>query len=448
MRRSLKRSQEQFRRAEKRLPLGVSSNFRAWGEERTIYAARSKGARVWDIDGNEYIDYRLGYGPAILGHCDPRVDAAAREGMEIGGALALSTERELVVAERISKMVPAAELVRFANSGTEAVMASLRVARAHTGRDGHIMVEGGFHGLFDVVLWEIKPEEAAGAGGEPELQPGGQGVPALLRQLVHIVPLNDANRLEDVLRKHADEVGAFVIEPILGNAGSITASPQYLKDARALCDRYAVVMIVDEVKTGFRVARGGVQELMDVRADLCTFAKALANGYPISALAGREDLMRKIGHNGVAQGGTYAAHSVPLAAAAKTLEILDETDALERIESYGQRLQDGMSEILSRRGIAHVFVGHPSMGGLFFTESPPRNYRDWATTDYELYNRMALELNDLGILCEPDSREPWFISAAHDDACLAETLEKFEIALNTALEESRRERGAAAHPPG
>jgi glutamate-1-semialdehyde 2,1-aminomutase len=202
-------------------------------------------------------------------------------------------------------------------------------------------------------------------------------------------------------------------------------------------------MVVDEVKTGFRVARGGVQELMDVRADLCTFAKALANGYPISALAGREDLMRKIDLNGVAQGGTYAAHSVPLAAAEKTLEILDETDALERIESYGRRLQNGMSEILSRRGIAHAFAGHPSMSGLFFAESPPRNYREWATTDYELYNRMALELNDLGILCEPDSREPWFISAAHDDACLAETLEKFEIALDVALAEPR----AAANPP-
>jgi glutamate-1-semialdehyde 2,1-aminomutase len=433
MKRLLKRSQEQFRRAEKRLPLGVSSNYRAWGAERTLYVARSKGPRIWDIDGNQYIDYRLGYGPVILGHCDPRVDAAARQGMEIGGSLALSTERELAVAERIAGMVPAAELVRFANSGTEAVMASLRVARAYSGKDGHIMVEGGFHGLFDAALWEIKPDQAAGDGGEPELKPDGQGVPALLRQLVHIVPLNDANRLEDVLRKHADDVAAFVIEPILGNAGSITADPQYLKDARALCDRYGVVMIVDEVKTGFRVARGGVQELLGVRADLCTFAKAIGNGYPISALAGREDIMRKIGPGGVAQGGTYAGHSVPLAAAEKTLEILDETDALERIESYGRRLQEGMSEILSRRGVAHVFVGHPSMGGLFFTESQPRSYREWATTDYELYNRLALELNDLGILCEPDSREPWFISAAHDDACLTETLEKFEIALEAAL---------------
>ena len=173
---------------------------------------------------------------------------------------------------------------------------------------------------------------------------------------------------------------------------------------------------------------------MNVRADLCTFAKALGNGYPISALAGREDIMRKIGGpGGVAQGGTYAAHSVPLAAAEKTLEILDETDTLEQIADYGRRLQEGISGILSSRGIAHVFTGHPSMAGLFFTESVPHNYREWATTDYELYKSLALELNELGILCEPDSREPWFVSAAHDDACLAETLEKFEIALSTVL---------------
>jgi glutamate-1-semialdehyde 2,1-aminomutase len=431
MTRSLAKSNKHYKRAVKQLPLGVSSNWRAWGPEKTIYVARAKGARIWDLDDNEYIDYRLGYGPAILGHCDDRVDAAAREGMQLGGTIALSTVREAVVAERIKKMVPSADLVRFANSGTEAVMASLRLARAFSGRDGHIMVEGGFHGHFDSALWEIAPDEDLHGG----LQPAGAGVPKVLRDLVNIVPLNDANRLEEVLKQRSDSIGAFLIEPILGNAGSITAEEQYLKDARGLCDRFDVIMLIDEVKTGFRVARGGVQELMNVRADLCTFAKALGNGYPISALAGREEIMRMIGgDDGIAQGGTYAAHSVPLAAAEKTLEILDETDALEQIENYGRRLQHGLSGILAGRGIAHVFTGHPSMAGLFFTESLPRNYREWATTDYTLYNSLAAELIELGILCEPDSREPWFLSTAHDDACLAETLEKFEIALSTVLE--------------
>jgi glutamate-1-semialdehyde 2,1-aminomutase len=341
------------------------------------------------------------------------------------------------VAERINKMVPSAELVRYSNSGTEAVMAALRLARGYSGKDGYVLVEGGYHGLFDAAMWQADIEHWESPSGDPQIIPYGTGIPALVKQLVHWVPLNDANHLEDVLRKDGDRIGAFLIEPIQGNCGSITADVQYVKDARALCDKYGVVMIIDEVKTGFRVGRGGVQEMMGVQADLCTFAKALANGYPISVLAGREEVMRKIG-DGVAHGGTYTAHSVSLAAAEKTLEILDETDALEQIARYGSRMQQGMSEILSVRGIAHVFTGHPSMGGLFLTESAPRNYRDWKKTDYTFYDAMAAHLHDLGILCEPDSREPWFISAAHDDGCLNETLEKFEIAVDKTREQLRR----------
>jgi glutamate-1-semialdehyde 2,1-aminomutase len=199
-----------------------------------------------------------------------------------------------------------------------------------------------------------------------------------------------------------------------------------------LCDQYGVVLIIDEVKTGFRVARGGVQELYGVKADLCTFAKAVANGYPISVLAGREDIMRRIG-KGVAHGGTYTAHSVSLAAADKTLEILENTDALDRIAQYGNRLRQGMHAILNARGIPHSFVGHPSMSGLYFAHDPPRNYRDWKSSDYAFYDATARVLHDEGVLCEPDSREPWFVSAAHDESCLRDTLAGFEIAVDTTL---------------
>ena len=433
MQRSLERSNAHFKKAVGRLPLGVASNFRYWGDDRTIYVSHGRGARLWDIDGNEYVDYRLGYGPAILGYADPRVDQAAWAGMEVGGVFALATEREYTVAERICKMVPSAELVRYSNSGTEAVMAALRLARGYTGKDSYIIVEGGYHGLFDAVLWYAAVQDWSEGEGEPELRPYSQGVPRLLKRLVHQVPLNDADKLEDVLKRHGDDIGAFLIEPIMGNCCGITAEPQYVKDVRTLCDKYGVVMIVDEVKTGFRVARGGVQELMGVKADLCTFAKAVANGYPISVLAGREEIMRKIG-GGVAHGGTYTAHSVSLAAAEKTLEILDETSALEDIAAYGTAMQKGMSEILDRRAIAHSFVGHPSMAGLFFSETAPTNYRDWANSDYTFYDALARTLHDLGVLCEPDSREPWFISAAHDEACLAETLAAFEQAVDRTIE--------------
>ncbi len=429
--RSLAKSNKHFERAVKKLPLGVSSNFRYWGDEQTIYVDHGKGARIWDIDGNEYIDYRLAYGPVILGYADERVDEAARKGMEVGGVFALSTELEYDVAKRISKMVPAAELVRFSNSGTEAVMAALRVARAHTGKDGHIAIEGGYHGVFTEMLWQSEVEDWD-QKSEPELLPYGDGVPAVTKRLFHPVQLNDANQAEDVLRKHHNEIGAFLIEPIMGNCCSITADKQYLHDVRELCDRYNVVLIVDEVKTGFRVAKGGVQELFDFKADLCTFAKAVANGYPISILAGREDIMRHIG-DGVVHGGTFTGHAVSLAAADKTLEILDETDALQTIRNYGLELQQGLSQILNGRGIVHSFTGAPALMGMFFADQAPKNYREWVHSDYEFYDTLAPELHEQGIMVEPDSREPWFLCESHSKGCLDETLQKFEKAVDITM---------------
>jgi glutamate-1-semialdehyde 2,1-aminomutase len=438
MSRSLVKSNRQYRDAVSKLPLGVSSNFRFWGEDKTIYIDHGKGCRLWDIDGNEYIDYRLGYGPAILGYADPRVDEAARAGMEIGGVFALSTEREYEVAKRISKMVPAAELVRFSNSGTEAVMAALRLARAFTGKDSHIVVEGGYHGVFDSVLFYADIEKWDPKAGDPDIGCDSKGIPRILKKLAHFTPLNDANYLEDLLKRHHQEIGAFLIEPIMGNCCSIAATIEYVQAARELCDRYNVVMIVDEVKTGFRVARGGVQELMGFKADLCTFAKAVGNGYPISVVAGREDIMRQVG-NGVIHGGTYTCHSVALAAAEKTLEILDETDALESVASYGLAMQKGMGKVLDSHGIPHSFTGHPAMGGLFFHETAPDNYRDWLHSDYTFYDTMAPELHELGILCEPDSREPWFISEAHSkDNSLTQTISAFAQAVETTLDKLKK----------
>jgi glutamate-1-semialdehyde 2,1-aminomutase len=441
MARSLEKSNAHFRRALRRLPLGVSSNFRYWGDERTLYVKRGQGARIWDLDGNEYIDYRLGYGPVILGHCHPDVDAAAREGQRVGTVFALSTERELVVAELIAEMVGAAELVRFSNSGTEAVMAALRLARGVTGRDGYVILEGSYHGLFDAVMWQADVEGLADPSLEPEVLPFGKGVPGLIRELFWHVPYNDANRLEDVLRRHADRIAAVLIEPILGSCCGIPATPEFFRAVRELTRRHGVLMIVDEVKTGFRVARGGAQQLHGVEADICTLAKAMANGYPIAAVAGREELMRHFGRGGVTHGGTYTAGAMGLAAAEATLRILRDTDALARVEDYGRRMQQGMGRILAACGVPHSFAGHPSMGGLFFRDRPPANYRDWKRSDYSFYDALAELLIQNGVICEPDSREPWFISAAHDDACLARTLEVFEHGVNATLgqlEEVRR----------
>ena len=211
----------------------------------------------------------------------------------------------------------------------------------------------------------------------------------MLKKLVHYVPLNDAEALRDLFKAHASEIGALLIEPIMGNCCGIMADIDYIQEVRKLCDEFGVVMIIDEVKTGFRVGRGGVQEMMNVKADLCTFAKALANGYPISVVAGREEIMRKI-EDGVVHGGTFTAHAISLAAANKTLEILAETPALDTIAQYGRDMQTGMSDILSARGIAHSFSWHPSMGGLFFRETPPSNYREWIESDYDFYDAIGV----------------------------------------------------------
>jgi glutamate-1-semialdehyde 2,1-aminomutase len=435
--RTLTKSNAQFQRAVKRLPLGVASTFRYWGDDRTIYVSHGKGGRTWDIDGNSYVDYRLGYGPAILGYADDRVDAAARAGMTVGGVFALSTERELIVADRIAKMVPAAELVRFSNSGTEAVMAALRRARAFTGRDSYLLVEGGYHGLFDAAMWMANVDDwDAKSNHDPEVVSYSRGIPQTLKELAHLVPMNNLQRLEDVFRRHGDTMAAMLIEPIQGNCCSIMASVEYVRLARDLCTKYGVLLIIDEVKSGFRVGRGGIQGIMGVVPDLTTFAKAVANGYPIAVVAGREDVMRTFRYGGAAHGGTYTAHSVSLAAAEECLRILDETPALETIARYGTEVMTGISAILKARGIVHSYTGHPSMFGLFFAEKAPDNYRDWKTSDYSFYDQMAYFLHDLGVIVEPDSREPWFICEAHghEKSCLADTLRAVETAVDLTLE--------------
>src|SRR5258708_998177 len=248
--------------------------------------------------------------------------------MGVGGVFALSTERELSVAERISKMVPAAELVRFSNSGTEAVMAGLRLARAYTGKDDYVILEGGYHGLFDAAMW-FTPMDKWSQVGDPEVKPYSEGVPISTRSFAHFVQANDANQLEDVFKRLSHRIACLLIEPIMGNCLGIAAEPEYLRTARSLCDKHGVVLLIDEVKTGFRVARGGVQELYGVKADLCTFAKAVANGYPISVLAGREEIMRKTRPR-VADRVTSTAHSLSPAAAGKTPADPDGNPACDR----------------------------------------------------------------------------------------------------------------------
>jgi len=431
MGRTLKRSNLHFELARERLPLGVASDCGYRGDGGTFYVKRASGARLWDIDDNEYIDYRLGNGQVILGYADPRVAKGARAGIALGGVFGFATELEFTVAERIAGMVPAAELVRFANSGAEAVVDALRLARNFTGKDAIAVVDGKSHGLLGAALWDpglLNDSMTANPAS------GGSAVrrPADFR--VHELSANDANRLEELLRSHGDQIGAFLIEPVLRDRAASAADAAYLDDVRGLCDRFEVVLIIDEVATGFRVAKGGAQEFLGVRADLCTFGPSMASGFPLAALAGRREIMCRIGAK-VAQASSHAPHPVSLAAADKTLEILDKTDVLEQIARYGWRMREGMAQILSRRGIPHAFVGPPSMSRLCFGESVPSSDPGREKFDDAFRGELATRLHGSGILCESDSGGPWFVSAAHNELCLAETLAKFEHATDATLEQ-------------
>ena len=428
---TLIRSNAIHRAASKVLPLGVTSNFRYWGPEQTRYIERGKGAHLWDVDGNRYIDYRLGYGPAILGHADDRVDNAVSEAIRQGQTFAMSTPLEQQVAEKITAMCPGVEMVRFANSGTEATMHALRLARAYTRREKFIVFEGQYHGLHDAVMFASQIDGMyPGNRYSPVIAPISSGIPELLRNLVIMLPFNDSEILEFVVEQSWHNVAAILVEPILGNCGGIMPEPGWLECIRNLCNRYNIVMIMDEVKTGFRLGRGGAQEFFGVTADLATYAKAMGNGYPVAAFGGKRDIMEQIGR-GVSHGGTFTGNRVSLAAANATLDILMNSDALETITERGRELQAAISEVLGRTGLPFVISGHPSMFIFWFAEQAPREYRDWCGSDHSLYDRVAAGLIERGVMPEPDSREPWFMSAAHSTQDIVETA--------TALEDTVRE---------
>jgi len=419
---SLKKSNTLFRTAARVLPNGVTSNFRYWGEEKTRYLSHGKAGHIWDVDGNRYIDYRLGYGPVILGHADERVDQAVIAALQRGVTFGMSLPEEQQAAEKMVAMCPGVEMVRFANSGTEATMHALRLARAYTGREHFIMFEGQYHGLHDSVMFSanIGNGEWSSSRRSPVVYPIGSGIPRALAELVTILPFNDCDGLKSTVEQSWGRLAAILVEPILGNCGGITPDPEFLPFIRHLCDEYGIIMIMDEVKTGFRLAKGGAQEVYGVKPDLATYAKALGNGYPVAAFGGKREIMGELG-NGVNHAGTFSGNRVSMAAANATLDILQNTDALETIRRRGAALQKVIGEVLTSFSLQHVFSGHPGLFIFWFGERPPREYRDWKQTDHSLYDEIAEGMIGRGAMMEPDSREPWFLCAAHSEADVAET---------------------------
>jgi len=410
------------RRAMQVLPLGVNSNFRYWGEAITPYVSKAKGGYLWDVDGNRYIDYRLGFGPIILGHAFPEVEARVRAELENGSLYAMTSELEVSVAEKIVAMCPAVEMVRFACSGTEATMHALRVARAYTGREKILKFEGNYHGFQDYMLFSTyAPAEVYGSRRDPIPVPASSGLPGCLHTLVLTLPFNDFEGVENTLRRVGHEVAAIITEPMQDNCGAIEPAPGFLQFIREQCDEYGIVFILDEVKTGFRVARGGAQELYGLKPDLATYAKSLANGYPLAALGGSRKVMSIVGQ-GVAQGGTFNNNKPGVAAAYATLEALQSQPILETIARRGQRLMDGLKQVFETAGLPAAFRGHPAMFSFSFGAEKAACQREWDASDKELYLRVVEAAIERGVMPDHDPREPWFLCFAHSDADINETL--------------------------
>ena len=409
-------------RAQQVIPLGVNSNFRYWGEGITPYVQKAKGAYLWDVDGKKYIDYRMAFGPIILGHSYEEVDNRVIEEIQNGVLFAMTSELEVAVAEMIVEMSPAIEMVRFACSGTEATMHAIRVARAYTGRDLLLKFEGNYHGFHDHTLWSTyAPVEAYGNRRSPIPIPASSGIPKKMRDFIITLPFNDTEGFERVMRSYGEQIAGVITEPCQGNCAAINPQDGFLELIRKKTEEYGCVFILDEVKTGFRIANGGAQEYYHINPDLVTYAKALGNGYPIAAFGGKREIMSIIGQ-GVAQGGTYTNNKPGVAAAYATLSLLKSQPILKTIEKRGQRLMDGLKDILEENDIRVVMTGYPAMFSFCLGVDTVASQRDWANSDQEMYLKLADKAIERGVMPDHDAREPWFMCYEHSDTDIDETL--------------------------
>jgi len=376
---------------------------------------RGKAAFVWDADGNRYIDYIGAFGPLVLGHAHPAVVKAIRHTVEAGGSFGTTSPAEVRLAELIRSRMPSIELVRFVNSGTEAAMSALRVARAATGRDLVIKFDGGYHGHADSLLVE------AGSGVATLSIPDSAGVAASVAAQTLVATYNDLTSVAALFDAHLGKVAAVIVEPVAANMGVVAPAAGFLAGLRRLVDRAGALLIFDEVITGFRVARGGAQELFGVRPDLTVLGKIMGGGLPVGAYGGKAELLDLVAPVGpVYQAGTLSGHPAVMAAGEATLRQLT-PDVYAQIDGNADRLEKG----LRRDGVSVARVG--SLLTLFFRNSAPTNFREAKEADTDAFARFFHHMREAGVLLPPSQFEAWFVSAAHDEAVIEATLEAAHI---------------------
>ncbi len=414
-------SRNWFDRAKKVLAGGISSSARSTTTGDLpfpLYIARGLGPRIWDADGHQFIDYLLSYGACILGHGNPELVEILQHQLDLGTMFGTCNTLEVELAEQICQMVPCAELVRYANSGSEAIQGAIRAARGYTGKNKILKFEGHYHGWVDVLAISNRPGEAeSGPIDAPRSLAHSKGMPDSIVREVVIAPWNDPEHLTHILDRHDGELAAMICEPIVANNACVMPQPGYLEFLRSQCDRRGIVLIYDEICTGFRTSPGGAQDLFGVIPDIATYSKAIGGGLPIAAFAGKRKIMDLIGANTVKHGGTYNGSPLCAASALHVLRKLNQPDTQARIAKTGQTIADTIKKEIHDRKLSAVVQGVSAMFQLVFNSDgrPLQQYRDVHRTDQKKYAAFRQSLLEQGIHINSSGLACWFISAAHTD---------------------------------
>jgi glutamate-1-semialdehyde 2,1-aminomutase len=417
-----------FEEAQRYIPGGVNSPVRAHravgGDP--IFVRSGEGSRIRDAEGREYVDYVGSWGPMIVGHAHPRVVAALRDQAGHGTSFGTPTELETELARRICERVPGCERVRFVSSGTEATMSAIRLARGTTGRDEIVKIDGCYHGHADSLL------VSAGSGVATLAIPGSPGVPAALAALTHVVPFNDVAAMERLMDAHGSGIACVILEPIAGNMGVIPPAAGYLEAVRELTTKHGVVLIFDEVMTGFRVHPAGAQGRYGVTPDLSCFGKVIGGGLPVGAYGGRANLMEQVAPTGpVYQAGTLSGNPLAMRVGIETLDLLEEQGLYDRLEAVAAQLEGGLGDAAEQVGVAVRINRVGSMLTLFFTDTEVRDFATAKTSDTERFAAFFRGMLERGIYLPPSQFEAWFVSTKHGDKEVRETVEAAIESLKT-----------------
>ena len=424
---NLRRSQELFEEAQRYIPGGVDSPVRAFKAVGGTppFIVRGQGSRIFDADGNEFIDYVCSWGPLILGHSHPKVVEAIKQAVERGTTFGAPTELEITLAKMISAAIPSIEMVRFVNSGTEATMSALRLARGFTGRDKIVKFAGGYHGHADGLL--VK----GGSGLATLSLPNSPGVPESYAQNTLVAPYNSTEAVTQLFRHYPKDIAAVIIEPVAANMGVVPPKPGFLDDLRRLTSEYGALLILDEVITGFRVAYGGVQTVYGITPDLTCLGKIIGGGLPVGAYGGKREIMEMMAPVGpVYQAGTLSGNPLAMTAGIETLKVLNQPGVYERLEKTSARLEEGIAKVVSSLNFKLNISRFASLLTVFFTAEPVVDYESAAQVNTKLFGKFFQQLLAQGIYWPPSQFEATFTSLAHSEEDIQCTVEAIDVALS------------------